>query len=134
MSVFLCTVEPLRGSSHARCGTHSSSRSVLCSGSLLCSHSAIQIFQPTDNVTEEKALKTMQVLIQTIYSAAPAEQADDAEIEGLAKEACEECIQILREPEKSQAKHAIKVLCAFMSTTRQCSSSCTSFVLLNPSL
>ncbi|TFK91443.1 ARM repeat-containing protein [Polyporus arcularius HHB13444] len=77
----------------------------------------LEIFQPTDNVTEEKALKTTQVLIQTIYSAAPAEQADDAEIEGLAKEACEECIQILREPEKSQAKHAIKVLCAFMSTT-----------------
>ena len=25
----------------------------------------------------------------------------------------------MREPEKSQAKHAIKVLCAFMSTTRQ---------------
>ena len=28
-------------------------------------------------------------------------------------------MQILREPEKSQAKHAIKVLCAFMSTTRE---------------
>ena len=78
-----------------------------------------QIFQPTDPITEGKALKTMQVLIQTIYSATPAETADNAEIEGLAKEACEECIQILREPEKSQAKHAIKVLCAFMSTTRQ---------------
>ncbi|RPD59070.1 ARM repeat-containing protein [Lentinus tigrinus ALCF2SS1-7] len=77
----------------------------------------LEIFQPTDNVTEEKALKTTQVLIQTIYSATPAEKTDDAEIEGLAKEACEECIQILRQPEKSQAKHAIKVLCAFMSTT-----------------
>ncbi|CDO69761.1 hypothetical protein BN946_scf184766.g6 [Trametes cinnabarina] len=77
----------------------------------------LEIFQPTDNVTQEKALKTTQILIQTIYSASEAERNDSAEIEGLAKEACEECIQILREPEKSQAQHAIKVLCAFMSTT-----------------
>ncbi|KAI0738521.1 ARM repeat-containing protein [Daedaleopsis nitida] len=77
----------------------------------------LEIFQPTDSVTEEKALKTTQVLITTIYSANGAENVDDVEIAGLAKDACEECIQILREPEKSQAKHAIKVLCAFMSTT-----------------
>ena len=43
---------------------------------------------------------------------------DEAEIVGLAKDACDERMEILREPEKSQAKHAIKVLCAFMSTTR----------------
>lgn len=73
-------------------------------------------------MTEEKALKTTQVLIQTIYSANSSEGGDVAEIEGLAKDACEECLQILREPEKSQAKHAIKVLCAFMSTTRAHSS------------
>ncbi|KAI0352164.1 ARM repeat-containing protein [Trametes cingulata] len=77
----------------------------------------LEIFQPTDSITEEKALKTTQVLIQTIYSATEAERSDSAEIEGLAKDACEECMQILREPEKSQAQHAIKVLCAFMSTT-----------------
>ena len=76
-----------------------------------------QIFQPTDPITEEKALKTTQVLIQTIYSTS--ESSDDKAIEGLAKDACDECMQILREPEKSQAKHAIKVLCAFMSTTRE---------------
>jgi DNA repair/transcription protein MET18/MMS19 len=62
-----------------------------------------------------EALKATQVLIQTIY----ADEVADAELEGLAKDACEECIQILKEPEKSQAKPAIKVLCAFMSTTRQ---------------
>ncbi|KAI0831813.1 ARM repeat-containing protein [Trametes gibbosa] len=77
----------------------------------------LEIFQPTDNVTEEKALKTTQVLIQTIYSAEEGTKSDNAEIEGLAKDACDECMQILREPEKSQAQHAIKVLCAFMSTT-----------------
>ncbi|KAH9913980.1 ARM repeat-containing protein [Epithele typhae] len=79
---------------------------------------ATKIFQPTDSVIEEKALKTTQVLIKTIYAPTPLDTtADTAEIEGLAKDACNECIQILREPEKSQAKHAIKVLCAFMSTT-----------------
>ncbi|KAI0642252.1 ARM repeat-containing protein [Trametes meyenii] len=77
----------------------------------------LEIFQPTDSITEEKALKTTQVLIQTIYSTNESEEGDSQEIEGLAKDACEECIQILREPEKSQAQHAIKVLCAFMSTT-----------------
>ncbi|KAI0047844.1 ARM repeat-containing protein [Auriscalpium vulgare] len=74
----------------------------------------LEIFQPTDAVTEEEALKTTQVLIKTIYAD---DSTPDAEIEGLAKDACEECILILKEPEKSQAKPAIKVLSAFMSTT-----------------
>lgn len=38
--------------------------------------------------------------------------------EGLAKDICEECLEVLREPEKSQAKPAIKVLAAFLETTR----------------
>ena len=72
------------------------------------------------------ALKATQVLIRTIYGSLPqSSQADEGsepvkeEIEGLAKEACEECIGILKEPEKSQAKPATKVICAFMSTTRE---------------
>ena len=64
------------------------------------------------------ALKTTQVLIQTIYATHDYDQLPDEEIEGLAKDACDECLKILKEPEKSQAKPAIKVLCAFMSTTR----------------
>jgi DNA repair/transcription protein MET18/MMS19 len=75
----------------------------------------LEIFQPTDIETEEEALKTTQVLIKTIY----VDEVTDADLGGLAKDACAECIQILKEPEKSQAKPAIKVLCAFMSTTRQ---------------
>ena len=69
------------------------------------------------------ALKTTQVLIQTIYTPTPTtgengkDATMDVEMEGLAKDACEECIKILKEPEKSQAKPAIKVLCAFMATT-----------------
>jgi DNA repair/transcription protein MET18/MMS19 len=63
------------------------------------------------------ALHTVQVSIQTIYSGF--DGADDQEIEGLARDACEECIRILKEPEKSQAKPAMKMLCAFVSTTRE---------------
>ncbi|KAI0940934.1 hypothetical protein AcV7_003173 [Taiwanofungus camphoratus] len=78
----------------------------------------LEIFQPTDSATEEAALKSTQVLIQTLYSRNETEhKSDEEDIQGLAKEACEECIQILREPEKSQAKPANKVLCAFMATT-----------------
>lgn len=75
-----------------------------------------QIFQPTDIETETMALKTTQVLVQTTYGN---QDTEAGEIEGLAKDACDECIRILKEPEKSQAKPAIKVLCAFMSTTRK---------------
>jgi len=75
----------------------------------------LEVFQPTDPETEGEALKATQVLIKTIYT----DEVTDANLDGLAKETCEECIQILKEPEKSQAKPAIKVLCAFMSTTRK---------------
>ncbi|KAJ7117461.1 Dos2-interacting transcription regulator of RNA-Pol-II-domain-containing protein [Mycena epipterygia] len=73
----------------------------------------LEIFQPTDGATEAEALATLQALVVTIH----ADDAQDEDVQGLAHDACEECIVILREPEKSQAKPAIKVLCAFMSTT-----------------
>ncbi|KAJ7210442.1 ARM repeat-containing protein [Mycena pura] len=73
----------------------------------------LEIFQPTDSLTEEEALSTVRVLVVTIHS----EDAQDEDVQGLARDACEECIGILREPEKSQAKPAIKVLCTFMAST-----------------
>ncbi|KAK0467221.1 ARM repeat-containing protein [Desarmillaria tabescens] len=78
----------------------------------------LEIFQPTDTITADMALSCTQSLVKTIYSAdSKAEDDSKTDIEGLAQDACEECIKILREPEKSQARPAIKVLCAFMSTT-----------------
>lgn len=77
----------------------------------------IQIFQPTDTITEEAALGTTQILIKTIYNDDKDKLLSNEEIQGLARDACEECLLILKEPEKSQAKPAIKVMCAFMSTT-----------------
>lgn len=78
-----------------------------------------QIFQPVDPQTEEGALAAMQVLIKTIYTEEEAAVESDEDIQGLARDACQECIDILKEPEKSQAKPATKVLCAFISTTRR---------------
>jgi DNA repair/transcription protein MET18/MMS19 len=78
-----------------------------------------QIFQPVDPQTEEGALAAMQVLINTIYVEEEAAVESDEDIQGLARDACQECINILKEPEKSQAKPATKVLCAFISTTRR---------------
>jgi len=60
----------------------------------------------------------MQTLVKTIYADEEAAVESNDDIQGLAREACEECIQILKEPEKSQAKPAIKILCTFISTTR----------------
>ncbi|KAF8217060.1 Dos2-interacting transcription regulator of RNA-Pol-II-domain-containing protein [Mycena galopus ATCC 62051] len=74
----------------------------------------LEIFQPTDGATEEAALATVQALVVTIHAE---DDAQDEDVQGLARDACEECIGILREPEKSQAKPAIKVLSAFMATT-----------------
>ncbi|KAJ7066235.1 ARM repeat-containing protein [Mycena amicta] len=73
----------------------------------------LEIFQPTDNLTETEALLTLCSLIVTIHKG----DSQDEDVQGLARDACEECIGILREPEKSQARAAIKVLCAFMATT-----------------
>jgi DNA repair/transcription protein MET18/MMS19 len=78
-----------------------------------------QIFQPVDPQTEEGALAAMQVLIKTIYAEEEAAVESDEDIQGLARDACQECIDILKEPEKSQAKPATKMLCAFISTTRR---------------
>ncbi|KIY65117.1 ARM repeat-containing protein [Cylindrobasidium torrendii FP15055 ss-10] len=83
----------------------------------LWNHLKLEIFQPTDNITADMALSCTQELVKTIYAPGQEDQKEDDEIEGLAQDVCQECTKILREPEKSQARPAIKVLCAFMSTT-----------------
>ncbi|GLB41862.1 putative RNAPII transcription regulator C-terminal [Lyophyllum shimeji] len=77
----------------------------------------LEIFQPTDPLTEAEALKTTQTLVETIYSHEEDAIESEDDIQGLARDVCEECIHILREPEKNQARPAIKVLCAFLATT-----------------
>jgi len=71
-----------------------------------------------DPQAESDALNTIQVLVKTIYEENNITSTSSDDIQGLASEASEECIQILKEPEKSQARPATKILCEFMSTTR----------------
>lgn len=72
----------------------------------------LEIFQPTDPETEGEALKTTQTLVKVIYA-----DRKTADTPGLVKDVCHECLDLLKEPEKSQAKPAVKTLCAFLSTT-----------------
>jgi DNA repair/transcription protein MET18/MMS19 len=83
-----------------------------------CSNKLLQVFQPVDPQAESDALNTIQVLVKTIYEDNNITSTSTDDIKGLAREASEECIQILKEPEKSQARPATKILCVFMSTTR----------------
>lgn len=76
-----------------------------------------QVFQPIDPQAESEALETIQALLKTIY-ADDVSNTSSEDIQGLARDASEECVEILKEPEKSQARPATKILCAFMSTTR----------------
>ncbi|KDQ18893.1 hypothetical protein BOTBODRAFT_28377 [Botryobasidium botryosum FD-172 SS1] len=71
----------------------------------------IEVFIPADQETEACALKATQSLLRTLY----AEATDD--LDGPATEICHECLKVLREPEKNQAQHAIKVLGACIATT-----------------
>ena len=76
----------------------------------------LEIFQPVDVETEDSAILAAQVLVKTIYGD------QDVQIDGVkgfAKGITQECLDILKQPEKSQARHAIKTICALLSTTRE---------------
>jgi DNA repair/transcription protein MET18/MMS19 len=77
-----------------------------------------KIFQPIDQETAECALETTQTLIQVIYGSLGDASSSEAP-EGLGKHIVEECLDVLKEPEKSKAKPAIKVLAALAKTTRE---------------
>lgn len=76
----------------------------------------LEIFQPVDVETEDSALLAAQVLVKTIYGGQDV-QIDN--VEGFAEGITRECLDILKQPEKSQARHAIKTICALLSTTRK---------------
>ena len=76
----------------------------------------LEIFQPIDVETEDSALLATQALVKTIYGDQDV-QIDD--VKGFAKGIMQEFLDILKQPEKSQAQHAIKTICALLSTTRK---------------
>ncbi|KAF9508163.1 hypothetical protein BS47DRAFT_1350735 [Hydnum rufescens UP504] len=77
----------------------------------------IEIFQPADPDTEGSALRATQSLIRTLYSLQDIPTSGEIQADGLIVDIVQECKKILREPEKSQAQHAIKLLSACICTT-----------------
>ncbi|KAG2150264.1 Dos2-interacting transcription regulator of RNA-Pol-II-domain-containing protein [Suillus bovinus] len=82
-------------------------------GKKIWSSLKLEIFQPTDPDTEHSALNTLQVLVRTMHADKSSDAVSEDSITGLARDMCSECIQALKEPEKSQARPAMKVICAF---------------------
>lgn len=76
----------------------------------------LEIFQPVDVETEDGALLATQAMVKTIYEGQDV-QIDD--VKGFARIITQECLDILKQPEKSQARHATKTICALSSTTRK---------------
>ena len=68
-----------------------------------------QIYQPTDDEVQDAALKATQVLLQTLY---PSEV-----FEGLGPLMLQDCVQTLREPEKSKAAPTLKVVNTLIQAT-----------------
>lgn len=91
-------------------------------GKKIWSSLKIEIFQPTDPDTENSALDTLQVLVRTLYADKPQDVVTEDSITGLARDMCSECMQALKEPEKAQARAAMKVLCAIARTNGPLSS------------
>jgi DNA repair/transcription protein MET18/MMS19 len=77
-----------------------------------------QIFQPTDSSTQRDALGALGSLIITIYADADFESTSD--VQGVAKDICAECAETLREPERSQAAHAVKVVSCLLRGAGDC--------------
>ncbi|KAF8587853.1 ARM repeat-containing protein [Ramaria rubella] len=75
----------------------------------------LEIFQPIDAETADCALETTQTLIRVIYPSVSNTDASGT-LEGLPKHIVEECLEILKEIEKSKAKPAIRVLAALVAT------------------
>lgn len=75
----------------------------------------VEIFQPIDQETADCALETTQILIKLIYKS----QLEDTKggIDGIGKHIVEESLEYIKEPEKSKAKPAVKVMSALIQTT-----------------
>lgn len=91
-------------------------------GKKIWSSLKIEIFQPTDPDTENSALNTLQVLVRTLYADISQDAVTEDSITGLARDMCSECMQALKEPEKAQARAAMKVVCAIARTNGPLSS------------
>ncbi|QRV73960.1 MMS19 nucleotide excision repair protein [Ceratobasidium sp. AG-Ba] len=74
--------------------------------------------EPLDSDTATKAVNALTTLLRILYQDKDQAGKPEADLfEGLAEEVITECIRLLREPEKNQAQHAIKIVNACLATT-----------------
>ncbi|KAL5531709.1 hypothetical protein ACEPAG_4586 [Sanghuangporus baumii] len=88
----------------------------------------MEVFQPVNPETEGEALKATQILIQTIYSG-PDEETAAGELQGLITEISTECLELMNEPEKSQAVPASKVMASLIGISPKISRFALSHVI-----
>ncbi|KAF8557709.1 ARM repeat-containing protein [Imleria badia] len=72
----------------------------------------LEIFQPTDSLTEEIALNTLRAFVRVLLSSSSDGTGDTIDI--MVRTICTDSLESIREPEKSQAKAGIKVLCTLI--------------------
>ncbi|CAE6417929.1 unnamed protein product [Rhizoctonia solani] len=78
----------------------------------------LEIFQPLDAETADKAVNALTTLLLVLgQDKTSLSGSTDEGVDGLTEEVVTECLRVLREPEKSQAQHAIKIINACLSTT-----------------
>lgn len=73
------------------------------------------MFSPDKDV-EQDALDTFQAMIETLYPNVPGGEAKSIDF---AQEVIKECQEFLKEPEKSKAKAASKILGVLVRTSRK---------------
>jgi DNA repair/transcription protein MET18/MMS19 len=61
----------------------------------------------------------VQTLIKTIYSDSTKQDEEAEGMKGLITDICDECADMLREPDRSQSKAAIKIVCSLLQTTSE---------------
>lgn len=76
-----------------------------------------KVFQPVNPELESQSLKAVQTLIRTLYEGTADSNPNQDDIQGLGRDICKECMDLMGEPEKSQAIPASKVAAALVGTT-----------------
>ncbi|CAE6521545.1 unnamed protein product [Rhizoctonia solani] len=77
----------------------------------------LEIFQPLDAETADKAVNALTTLLSVLGQDKVQSGSTEEGIDGLTEEVVTECLRVLREPEKNQAQHAIKIVNACLNTT-----------------
>ncbi|CAE6466774.1 unnamed protein product [Rhizoctonia solani] len=76
----------------------------------------LEIFQPLDAETADKAVNALTTLLSVLGQDKVQSGSTEKGIDGLTEEVVTECLRVLREPEKSQAQHAIKIVNACLNS------------------